>query len=296
MTDETTAEPTEQQPGSEAGHGADDKTDDRAVDKGDTAAAGAPPPGTPPDGFEELAALCERLVGFDDTLHVHHVDGWLTAMAAGPVRPPTEQWLELLFGDTFERTFADPADRTQALEVLQRRLRLLHGALDAEALQGRPDDLRLDPFFDDWSDEDRHRLVEEGHASAEEAAALQPGALWADGVLDGLDDLADLWQLPQDDDSFSETFAGIVDQVSALSVGPADEGWKQFLERYHGGRAPERDDLLTNACFAVQDLRLLLLDHGPKPETRRVAPQPGRNDPCPCGSGKKYKRCHGAGT
>jgi uncharacterized protein YecA (UPF0149 family) len=20
-----------------------------------------------------------------------------------------------------------------------------------------------------------------------------------------------------------------------------------------------------------------------------------RNDPCPCGSGKKYKRCHGAG-
>ena len=23
-------------------------------------------------------------------------------------------------------------------------------------------------------------------------------------------------------------------------------------------------------------------------------PQPGRNDPCPCGSGKKFKKCHGA--
>jgi uncharacterized protein YecA (UPF0149 family) len=22
--------------------------------------------------------------------------------------------------------------------------------------------------------------------------------------------------------------------------------------------------------------------------------QVGRNDPCPCGSGKKYKKCHGA--
>jgi uncharacterized protein YecA (UPF0149 family) len=22
-------------------------------------------------------------------------------------------------------------------------------------------------------------------------------------------------------------------------------------------------------------------------------PRPGRNDPCFCGSGKKYKRCHG---
>lgn len=27
---------------------------------------------------------------------------------------------------------------------------------------------------------------------------------------------------------------------------------------------------------------------------RAKADQPGRNDPCPCGSGKKYKRCHGA--
>ena len=26
----------------------------------------------------------------------------------------------------------------------------------------------------------------------------------------------------------------------------------------------------------------------------RVDKQVGRNDPCPCGSGKKYKQCHGA--
>ena len=32
-----------------------------------------------------------------------------------------------------------------------------------------------------------------------------------------------------------------------------------------------------------------------KPETvQRQAPKVGRNDPCPCGSGKKYKKCHGA--
>jgi SEC-C motif-containing protein len=28
-----------------------------------------------------------------------------------------------------------------------------------------------------------------------------------------------------------------------------------------------------------------------KPAPVRVGPQPGRNDPCPCGSGKKYKKC-----
>ena len=27
---------------------------------------------------------------------------------------------------------------------------------------------------------------------------------------------------------------------------------------------------------------------------RRDSPKTGRNDPCPCGSGKKYKKCHGA--
>jgi preprotein translocase subunit SecA len=27
----------------------------------------------------------------------------------------------------------------------------------------------------------------------------------------------------------------------------------------------------------------------------RVEQKIGRNDPCPCGSGKKYKNCHGVG-
>jgi preprotein translocase subunit SecA len=27
----------------------------------------------------------------------------------------------------------------------------------------------------------------------------------------------------------------------------------------------------------------------------RETPKVGRNEPCPCGSGKKYKKCHGKG-
>ncbi len=30
-----------------------------------------------------------------------------------------------------------------------------------------------------------------------------------------------------------------------------------------------------------------------KQEPVKVAPKIGRNEPCPCGSGKKYKHCHG---
>ncbi len=43
----------------------------------------------------------------------------------------------------------------------------------------------------------------------------------------------------------------------------------------------------------LEELKAEMLDR--KPETvRRESPKVGRNDPCPCGSGKKYKNCHGA--
>jgi hypothetical protein len=34
--------------------------------------------------------------------------------------------------------------------------------------------------------------------------------------------------------------------------------------------------------------------HAPAVDAVRQGPKIGRNDPCPCGSGKKYKKCHGA--
>jgi uncharacterized protein len=45
----------------------------------------------------------------------------------------------------------------------------------------------------------------------------------------------------------------------------------------------------------VADLADLTRDRRYKVETvKREAPKVGRNDPCPCGSGRKYKVCHGA--
>jgi len=34
-------------------------------------------------------------------------------------------------------------------------------------------------------------------------------------------------------------------------------------------------------------------DDAPRQQPQRAGPKVGRNDPCPCGSGKKYKHCHG---
>jgi SEC-C motif-containing protein len=40
--------------------------------------------------------------------------------------------------------------------------------------------------------------------------------------------------------------------------------------------------------------RFVTGDELKNPTVRYEAPPPGRNDPCPCGSGKKYKKCHGS--
>ena len=39
--------------------------------------------------------------------------------------------------------------------------------------------------------------------------------------------------------------------------------------------------------------RFVTGDELKNPTVRYATPPPGRNDPCPCGSGKKYKKCHG---
>ena len=46
--------------------------------------------------------------------------------------------------------------------------------------------------------------------------------------------------------------------------------------------------------FERVDLHWYYVDGNAVAAPRRAAVTPGRNDPCPCGSGIKFKRCHGA--
>jgi uncharacterized protein len=49
-------------------------------------------------------------------------------------------------------------------------------------------------------------------------------------------------------------------------------------------------ELLRQRRYADEIMGILSAEETATPET---APKVGRNDPCPCGSGKKYKHCHG---
>lgn len=55
---------------------------------------------------------------------------------------------------------------------------------------------------------------------------------------------------------------------------------------------PEQMRKLRNAFGSMTDRQLHLkqMEHGPTDE-QILKGRVGRNDPCPCGSGRKFKRC-----
>jgi preprotein translocase subunit SecA len=67
---------------------------------------------------------------------------------------------------------------------------------------------------------------------------------------------------------------------------PEPERPKQQLQESHGG-SQSPDNSMQKA--AQRDTR----ERAPQPIVKEQLP--GRNDPCPCGSGKKFKNCHGKG-
>ncbi|ACB77489.1 YchJ family protein [Opitutus terrae] len=77
--------------------------------------------------------------------------------------------------------------------------------------------------------------------------------------------------------------------------GPADtEGLVRFSARFKSDG--QEHEHLETALFSREGGNWVYT--GQQPEVghtvRRETPKIGRNDPCPCGSGKKYKKCCGA--
>jgi len=73
-----------------------------------------------------------------------------------------------------------------------------------------------------------------------------------------------------------------------------DTGEVEFTA-YYTAQDGERFAHRERSTFAREDGRWVYVDGviNPKHQPVRVA-KVGRNDPCPCGSGKKYKKCCGA--
>ena len=107
-----------------------------------------------------------------------------------------------------------------------------------------------------------------------------------------------------DDPEWTETFSAMQATARLLQIDvPQLADWQaQLEEAFESGRAslfrgprqwPEDDDDfvkndLENDSFAVDDD---FIRPAPPDTVIHEGPRVGRNDPCPCGSGKKFKKC-----
>ncbi len=249
--------------------------------------------------LDRLQQVCEQLAGFDERVSVEWLDGAMTALAAGPRLLSVADWRDGLFGEHWARVFADPQSDAEATAALQARWQVLRRQLDPEMLADAVDELRLAPVLLDWSEENREQLAAEGHAEATgDEAPPMTGEVWAHGFMDGVDAYPGGLPEPDMDTELGQAYDHAMMRVIILTFQEGDADYAEALEAAYdteGATEPlTRDDLVHEALYSVQDIRMYWIENAPRPETRRVEAQPGRNDPCPCGSGKKFKKCHGA--
>lgn len=118
--------------------------------------------------------------------------------------------------------------------------------------------------------------------------------VWALGFMFVVENWPEDWEPPRDKD----TATWIDEALDHLVALTEDDTGKPTVNMHAEDGPPSVSDERLNAfgaaIWAVYDLAQIGRSLGPRVEPIRKTETPGRNDPCPCGSGKKYKKCHGA--
>jgi preprotein translocase subunit SecA len=90
-------------------------------------------------------------------------------------------------------------------------------------------------------------------------------------------------------DSSGERVTDLIYRAEQLSESFIGSTWKEAEARHEA--APSTSEIAEQQQAAIDGTQT---DYKPEPIRNRQE-RVGRNDPCPCGSGKKYKHCHGRG-
>ena len=229
----------------------------------------------------ELDELLQAVPEDRDPLDVAMLDGFLTGVLLQPEPVLPSAWLPFVF-DSQGRALepgGEAATRQRAIELVMRR----HNELAAYIAAREP----FDPIL--YELEDDNGLALEGRAAI---PALAP---WAAGFVNALGTFpALLEQFDRDD-------AGAAALIGILRHAPEDP---DDTSAESGELAASRDDIdrdvpLEDLDEAIADLVASVMEIAdltrPRRPALRAAPKVGRNDPCPCGSGRKFKHCHGQG-
>lgn len=222
------------------------------------------------------------------------VAGFLYAVVAAPHTIVPSRWWPLVLGDEPEAAADDTEGFAEALMALNN--------LAAHQVLAEP------PAFPPGCGPP---------ARAAEAMGPAPFGQWVEGFLGGHRWLDEQWQRVLDDDQASHmhlaltTLAVFADRATAATMLGGEDGSvaadDPAVDELAEQTLPFVDEALDGYMRIARAVRLALHaageyddeDTGAAAEAasgpyRRQGPRVGRNDPCPCGSGRKYKHCCGA--
>ncbi|NUZ04305.1 UPF0149 family protein [Piscinibacter koreensis] len=241
--------------------------------------------------FEELDRLLEMTPEPLEPLDAVMLDGYLCGVLVQPVLIDSDDWLPGVFdfdGRPLPEPGAGPVTRGGSRAWLERVRGLVerrHAALNRELAENG----WFDPLILEL---DEASAASESDAAKREQlgidAVSEPLLPWVAGFQHAAITFPALAEMA--DDSVQLALARLYRHL------PAETDDERAVVETLRKESPldSLDAAIEELVASVADLYDLTTDQRYKVETvKREAPKVGRNDPCWCGSGKKFKLCHG---
>jgi uncharacterized protein len=262
--------------------------------------------GLAPEVFDQLDEILDELrTRYDETPQWEFCEGFMAALICCRRLIPSSEYLPVLLGlgdeaqpgevtasAEEEGSFADAAQATEFMSLWMQRWNEIATSLDAD-VKSLEDEAAYNPEVMDVRGGVAALPPEEQAAMADEVLPSF-AQVWALGFMFAVENWPEEWAPPRD----KEAAEALNDALEAIvSLTEDDEGEPEisvFSDDGPPSVSLARLNAFGDAIWAVYDLREIWRSIGPRVETVVRAPTPGRNDLCHCGSGKKYKKCHGA--
>lgn len=228
--------------------------------------------------LETLGELLDQL-SEDGAMDLEELDGFFAALHCCPQLVPAHEYLPEVLG-TGEFAEQDEFFHTHEAASLLFGLLMHHWNAVGEAF--RNDDFFLPLLLEDH----------EGKAY---------GNNWAIGFMRGVDMREDAWKEIFDDESKISWFFPILTLADESLPDDESEPRPELLAEKPVINDEDREKLLIAVSGGVTDMYRYFAPHRRRAALatnsaalRKQKNRIGRNDPCYCGSGKKYKKCCGA--
>ena len=250
-----------------------------------------------PDEFDEIDAILDDLrTRYDETPQWEFCEGFMAALVCCRRSIPSAEYFELLLAigedETNEGAFADAAQSARFMEIWTKRWSAIAKALDTEVKSLDEDGAYQPEVMDVRGAVAELPEAERAAVADEEIPAF--AQVWALGFMFAVENWPEEWAAPRDKDAAKWLDASLQSVVALTEDDTGVPEVSPFTEDGPPTMSVVRLNAFADAVWAVYDLREIWRSIGPRVETRVKKVEPGRNDPCHCGSGKKYKKCHGA--